>query len=119
MLASQPQARLEEGGAGKHLGDVICTYPIKDMIECEVENDDVTGQYMCVVEPHGELYVAAQQMDISQRINGKIHKKYYKNAAAILIDFNLSRVSFHEIAVKRYKIVLKQFIRKFLLKYNL
>ena len=64
-----------------------------NIIPSPVSDDDVTGQYMCVAQNDGELYVAAQDMAIADRIDAQIPDSYFANCAAVLVDFNISRAA--------------------------
>jgi len=55
---------------------------------------------MCVAQADGELYVAAQDMEISNRVSGNISQNIYANCAAVLADFNLSSTTLSEIIVE-------------------
>ena len=57
----------------------------------EIPENQVTGQYMCVVEPTGELNVAAQDMELA-KIHLEPSSEVVRSAALILTDLNFSKV---------------------------
>ena len=57
----------------------------------KIPENQVTGQYMCVVEPTGELNVAAQDMELA-KIHLEPSSEVVRSAALILTDLNFSKV---------------------------
>ena len=64
-----------------------------EMTVCATKVSDQTpGQYMCVAQPDGELYVAAQDMEFASHVNVELDADLVAQSAAILLDFNFNLV---------------------------